>query len=419
MCGIAGVLELEHGAQPSLEGLHRMAAILAHRGPDAEGFYRRGPVGFARARLSIIDLVSGHQPMESSDENVCLIFNGEIYNYPQLRIELEKLGHRFNTRSDTEVLLALYRQYGLDAFPRLNGMFACAFWDRPASRLVLVRDRFGKKPLFYHDDGRRVLFASEIKALLAHGGIEPRLNLAALHEYLTHTYSVGDHSILAGIRRVPPAHFLTVENGTIACRPYWELQFRPTATAPPEEEVKERLEDLIGQAVKRRLLSDVPLGAFLSGGLDSSTIVALMARFSNERVKTFTIGFDESDYSELEDARAVAQHLGTEHHELIVKPSALEVLPDLVWHLDEPFGDSSAVPTYYVCRAARQNVTVALSGDGGDEVFAGYRRYREVQHRATMRWVPSSIRRSLVRPLTQALPFTAPGWNYLHALGRP
>ena len=417
MCGIAGILEFDPGAEPSAEGLRRMAKVLAHRGPDEEGFYEAGPVGLAHRRLSIIDLVSGQQPMESTDGQVCLVFNGEIYNHPELKMTLEQLGYQFRTRSDTETLLAMYLRYGVDAFSKLNGMFACAFWDSRTRQLVLARDRFGKKPIFYYQDEHRFLFASELKALLAYGLAERRVNLSALHEYLTHSYIVGDQTILEGIRRLPPAHALVVQDGRTACHPYWAFDFRPTDEPPDEVAIAEHLQDLLEQAVRRRLMSDVPLGAFLSGGLDSSAVVALMARMSERPVQTFTIGFEESGYSELEDAKIVAKHLGTDHHELMVKPSAVDVLPDLVWHLDEPFGDSSAVPTYYVCRAARQHVTVALSGDGGDEVFAGYTRYQDLQRYETMLRVPSWFRRGIVKPLARALPFTLPGWNYLHAMG--
>ena len=417
MCGIAGVFELDADRGTSPEGLRRMANALVHRGPDEQGFHQIGPIGLAHRRLSIIDLVSGQQPMSSPDGRVWLVFNGEIYNYPELRIELEKKGYVFRTHSDTEALLALYLQDGLEAFPKLNGMFACAFWDQRSGRLVLARDRFGKKPLFYHQDGHRILFASEIKALLAYGGIERTVNSAVVQEFLTYSYIVGDQAMIQGIRRLPPAHLLVVENGRTTTRPYWQFTFRPTE-APPEEEVAERVEELVCDAVKRRLMSDVPLGAFLSGGLDSSMIVAMMARLLDRPVRTFTIGFEESDYSEIEDARIVAKHLGTDHHEIIVKPSALDILPDLVWYLDEPFGDSSAVPTYYVCRAARQHVTVALSGDGGDEVFAGYTRYQRLDQYRRMRRIPEWLRSGLIAPLTRALPFTWPGWNYLYAMGR-
>ncbi len=417
MCGIAGIVEFDTGRQPSVEMLQRMAGVLAHRGPDEEGFYRSGSVGMAHRRLRIIDLVSGQQPMESPDGQVCVVFNGEIYNYPELKKELEHQGYVFRSRSDTEVLLALYLRDGIEAFPKINGMFACAFWDRRRGQLVLARDRFGKKPLFYYQDAKRLVFGSEIKALLASGLIERAVDLGALHEYLTYSYSAGDQAIIRGIRRLPPAHLLVLRNGQATCRRYWELQFDPDPNPPAEQEVVERVESLVREAVKRRLMSDVPLGAFLSGGLDSSVVVALMASLSDRPIKTFTIGFEEQDYSELEDARLVAKHLGTDHHETTVTPSAMELLPELAWYLDEPFGDSSAIPTYYVCRGAREHVTVALSGDGGDETFAGYTRYQELGEYQRMGRVPAWIRRGIVKPLANILPFEWPAWNALYALG--
>ena len=418
MCGIAGALELDPRRPPSAEGLRRMGAVLCHRGPDEEGFYASGPLGFAHRRLSIIDLASGQQPMTDADGDVCVTYNGEIYNYRELRADLERHGHRFRTTSDTEVLVALYRQYGLDAFPRLNGMFACAFWDRRSAQLVLARDRFGKKPLYYYQDGHRVLFGSEVKALLAFGGVERSVNLRALHEYLTHSYIVGDEAIVSGVRRVPPAHVVVVERGRVTTRRYWRFAFRPATPAPSEAEAVETTRTLLQDAVSRRLMSEVPLGAFLSGGLDSSTVVAFMARLSSRPVQTFSVGFDEEEYSELADARRVARHLGTDHHEMIIKPASLDVLSDLVWHLDEPFGDSSALATYYVCQAARQHVTVALSGDGGDEVFAGYTRYQELDGWRRWHRIPRWIRGGVLERASRALPFTWPGWNSLYAAGR-
>ena len=353
MCGIAGVIMTDRQGRHSAAGLRRMGQVLHHRGPDAHGFWEEGGVGLAHRRLSIIDVASGQQPMSSRDGRVHLTFNGEIYNYPELRLELEQLGHTFRTHSDTEVLLALYLQYGVEAFPKLNGMFACAFWDARESRMVLARDRFGKKPLFYHLNGQRLLFGSEIKAILAYGDLSPQVNASALHEYLTHSYRVGDETMVQGVKQVPPAHWLTLKSGQVSLQRYWRFRFAQTQAAPREEEAAERVEQLLRAAVKRRLMSEVPLGAFLSGGLDSSVVVALMAGLSNQAVRTFTIGFEESEYSELEDARVVAHHLGTAHQEIIVKPSGIDVLPKLVWHLDEPFGDSSAVPTFYVSEAAR------------------------------------------------------------------
>jgi asparagine synthase (glutamine-hydrolysing) len=418
MCGIAGVLMRDQQGTPSAEGVRRMSRVLGHRGPDAEGFWAQGPASLAHRRLSIIDLASGHQPMSSADGMVHLVFNGEIYNFQELRSELEQAGHRFRTHSDTEVLLALYLQHGLDTFPRLNGMFACAFWDQRSDRLIMARDRFGKKPLFYHIDSRRALFGSELKSLLAYGDLTPHINHAALHEYLTHSYIVGEDTILTGVKRLPPAHLLVLEADRVICRPYWTFRFQPAAAPPAEEEVLERVESLLRHAVKRRTIADVPLGAFLSGGLDSSLVVAMMTQLSDRPVRTFTVGFEESGYSEIEDARIVAKQLGTDHQEIIVKPSGLDVLPKVVWHLDEPFGDSSAIPTYYVCEAARRHVTVAISGDGGDEVFAGYTRYLRLDEHLRMSLVPAWFRRDVVGPLVSALPFTAPGWNYLHALSR-
>ncbi|MGE0823686.1 MAG: asparagine synthase (glutamine-hydrolyzing) [Candidatus Binatia bacterium] len=418
MCGIAGVIELEKGRVPSVDRLRHMADTLTHRGPDEEGVYQTGSVGLVHRRLSIIDLASGQQPMLSPDGNVAVVFNGEIYNYQELQEDLRQHGHAFRTRSDTEVLLTLYLQYGLDAFAKINGMLACAFWDDRSQTLILARDRFGKKPLFYMQTAERFLFSSEIKALLAYGEVERQVHLPALHEYLTHSYIVGENSILAGIRRVPPAHLLVFRREQVTCQPYWTLQFQPATTAPEENEVLEHLEVLLEQAVKRRLMSEVPLGAFLSGGIDSSTVVALMARLMDTPVKTFSVGFEEASYSELEDARLVAQHLGTDHHEIIVKPSAVDILPHLVKHLDEPFGDSSAVPTFYVCQAAKKHVTVAISGDAGDEGFAGYRRYLNLCQDHWFDNVPTRLRHGVLLPLTKILPFTWLGWNTLYAMGR-
>jgi asparagine synthase (glutamine-hydrolysing) len=417
MCGIAGLVALNGAAAPERRELRRMAALLQHRGPDAEGLYLAAPAGLAHRRLSIIDLAAGGQPMESEDGRLCVVFNGEIFNFLELRAELEGRGLRFRTRSDTEVLLALYQAEGLAAFARLKGMFACAFWERSRRRLVLARDRLGKKPLFYFHGARRFGFASELKALLASEQLRRDIDPAALHDYLTHGHIVGDASIIAGVSRLPPASLLVLEDGRSRVEPYWKLSFRPLQRPPPEAEAEAEVRRLLGQAVRRRMISDVPLGAFLSGGVDSSAVVALMARSSGRPVKTFTIGFEEQAYSELDAAREVARHLGTDHHEEVVHTQAVDLLPELVWHLDEPFADSSALPTYALCRSARREVTVAVSGDGGDEVFAGYAHYRQLGRYQKMLRVPRPLRRGLFRPLSQLLPFTWPGWNFLHALG--
>jgi asparagine synthase (glutamine-hydrolysing) len=413
MCGIAGVLLHDPGATPSGEGLERMGDVLRHRGPDEHGVRVCGPAGLSHRRLSIIDLVSGQQPMASPDGDVWLIFNGEIYNFPELQADLAADGHQFRTRSDTEVLLALFCRDGVAAFPKLNGMFACAFWDGRTRQLTLVRDRWGKKPLFYARTPEELRFGSEIKSILAYGPLDRRVHPGALNEYLSQGYVSGEATIFEGVRRLLPGHYLVAREGEVAVRPYYTLEFRPDPAPLPEPEFRERLRETLLGAVRRRLMSDVPLGAFLSGGLDSSIVVALMARLSDRPVRTFTIGFEESGYSEVEDARAVARHLGTDHTEMTVRPSAFEILPELVWHCDEPFGDSSAVPTYYVSRAARQHVTVALSGDGGDEVFAGYTRYRVIRDREGWRRVPGWLGRGVAGGLTRLLPFTTPGWNVL------
>ena len=416
MCGIAGVLLRDSAATPDREALERMAGAIRHRGPDADGFRISGPAGLAHRRLSIIDLAAGGQPMSSADGTVWVIFNGEIYNYPELREAMEAAGHRFRTRSDTEVLVELFRSEGAASFRKLNGMFACAFWDETRRELTLVRDRWGKKPLYVANGARELRFGSEIKALLAYGAFERRVHAGALHEYLTQGYISGPQTIFEGMERLLPGHYLTARDGTVSVHRYYELEFGPAASPLAEEPFLERLDATLRGAVKRRLMSDVPLGAFLSGGLDSSVVVALMARLSDRPVRTFSVGFEEAGYSELEDARAVARHVGTDHAETMVRPSAFEILPDLVWHCDEPFADSSAVPTYYVSRAAREHVTVALSGDGGDEVFAGYTRYKLAREREAWRRVPRWLGEGIGGRLTRILPFTAPGWNTLATL---
>jgi len=416
MCGIAGVLLHDPRATPQRERLSRMANAIRHRGPDAEGVHVSGPAGLAHRRLSIIDLTTGGQPMSSGDGAVWVVFNGEIYNYPELRSEMEAGGHAFRTRSDTEVLVELFRKEGAASFRKLNGMFACAFWDERSREMTLVRDRWGKKPLYYATVAGEFRFGSEIKALLAYGDLERRVHPGALHEYLTQGYVCGPQTIFEGVHRLLPGHFLTVKDGAIATHRYYELEFGPASPPLAEEPFLERLDATLRSAVKRRLMSDVPLGAFLSGGLDSSMVVALMAQLSDRPVRTFSVGFEEKGYSELEDARTVARHVGTDHAETMVRPDAFEILPDLVWHCDEPFGDSSAVPTYYVSRAAREHVTVALSGDGGDEVFAGYTRYRLERDRDVWRRIPRWLGSGIGGRLARALPFTAPGWNTLSTI---
>ena len=326
-------------------------------------------------RLSIIDLAGGHQPMCNEDESVWMVFNGEIYNYRDLRRRLEGAGHQFKTESDTECIIHLYEDEGPECFTHLNGMFAVAIWDSRNRRLVLGRDRLGKKPLVYRHEPGRLLFASELKSLLSLPGLPREVDPAAVDEYLTYQYVPHPNCILKGYRKLPPGHFAQWHEGKLEVKPYWRPDFAQEINIT-EKDAAERLRELLESAVTMRMRSDVPLGAFLSGGVDSSLIVALMQKNSAEPVKTFSIGFPVAEFDETKYARKVAEHLKTDHHELQVTPDAVSILPKLAWHYDEPFADSSAIPTWYVSQMTREHVTVSLSGDGGDELFAGYPRYR-------------------------------------------
>ena len=394
MCGICGVFEPERQSaiEPGL--VRRMADTLRHRGPDDEGIYTSAGVGLGHRRLSIIDLEGGHQPLSNEDGGIWITFNGEVYNFEELNRQYLSSGHSFKTRSDTETIVHLYEELGEECFAQLRGMFAIALWDARRRRILLARDRIGKKPLFYSWDGRRLLFASEIKAVLAAGGVSKEMDLEALSDYFSYQYVPAPKTIYRNVRKLRPAHYLIVDSSGVREVPYWDIQFDQTQDSS-ETEWCERLLDEYRTAVKSRLISDVPLGAFLSGGVDSSSVVKLMNEIQG-RVTTCSIGFPADKYDESADARAFAKTLGANHFEHTVKPQAIDLLPKLAWHYDEPFADSSAVPTYYVSQIARQHVTVALSGDGGDENFAGYRRYkltaRENQVRA---YIPDSFRRNV------------------------
>jgi asparagine synthase (glutamine-hydrolysing) len=381
MCGIAGVVSL-NGAPPAPSTAATMIATLRHRGPDDTGIASTGPVQLAAARLSIIDVAGGHQPIATADGRVTVVQNGEIYNYVELREELAQRGHRFTTSSDTEVIAALYAAFGERAFERMRGMFAIAIWDEPRRRLVLARDRVGKKPLYYCVDGDRFLFASETKAILSVLARVPDVSAAALREFLTFGYVAGDAAIFEGMARVPPGSVLVLDQQ----RPpstdrYWTWP-APSETAMPEPEYLERLEAVLDEAVRIRLRSDVPLGAFLSGGIDSAAVLALMTRHSPRPVQTFSIGFGDPEYDELDDARATAAAFGADHHEWTVTPDCVAVADTLAVHYDEPFADASAIPTFFVARMARAHVTVCLTGDGGDELFAGYEPYAQALARS-------------------------------------
>jgi asparagine synthase (glutamine-hydrolysing) len=397
MCGISGVFHYGDGQTAEGPSLRRMAAAIVHRGPDDEGFLEDGAVGFAFRRLSIIDLGGGHQPILSEDGERAIIFNGEIYNFPELRRDFEAQGRRFLTRSDTEVILAAYERHGESCAEKLRGMFAFAVWDRRHRRLLLGRDRLGVKPLYYYDDGRTLVFGSEIKAILAHENLRLAIDPEAVADYFSLRYVPAPRSIFRQIRKLPPGHVLAVEaGGTPRLRRYWALRFQPDETKTEAQWV-EGLRHHLDEAVRIRLMSEVPLGAFLSGGIDSSAVVATMARWSDRPVSTHSIGFSEAAFDETPHARQLAQHCHTDHHEQTIRPDALAVIDKLAWHFDEPFADASAVPTYYVSKMAREKVTVALSGDGGDESFAGYaRRYAfERREDRIRRLLPTPVRRIL------------------------
>jgi asparagine synthase (glutamine-hydrolysing) len=374
MCGIIGIVARPGAALPPESVARAMNTAITHRGPDDEGYFRDAQAVIGMRRLSIIDLAGGHQPVHNEDETVQCVFNGEIYNYKTLRRELEALGHRFYTQSDTEVIVHGYEAWGDGLFARLDGMFGIALWDTKQRVLLLARDRFGEKPLFWCDSGDWLVFASELKSLLHVPGLRREIDPAAVRAYVTFGYVPTPGSIYRGVNKLPPGSFLRFADGRADVRRYYTTAIEPKSTLD-ERDAEEELAQRLSAAVQSRLVSDVPFGAFLSGGLDSSVVVALMARHLSQPVRTFSIGFKEPKYNELSDAKRVADHVGTEHHELVVEPDAVELLQSLVWYLDEPFADSSAVPTYLVAKLARQHVKMVLTGDGGDEAFGGYERY--------------------------------------------
>lgn len=402
MCGIAGIVRNDEQTV-DVELLRRMADSIRHRGPDDEGFYVNGSAGLAMRRLAIIDVKGGQQPIHNQDSSSWIVFNGEIYNYQLLRSELEELGHRFYTNSDTEVIVHAYDQYGADCPKYLRGMFAFAIWDERNRQLFLARDRVGKKPLLYAHLANQFVFASEFGALLLHPEISREADCEALHHYLTFMCVPAPLTAYKSIRKLEPGHSLFWKDGAIKLERYWQPDFSKKI-AITEEEAGDRAIEILRESVKLRLISEVPLGAFLSGGIDSSAVVALMAQESDKKVQTFSIGFDEQDFSELHHARRVAEHVGADHHEFVVRPDAMEVLPTLVEHYGEPYADSSAIPTYYVSRETRKHVTVALNGDGGDECFAGYERYAAMQFAETYHKLPRALRRGLIEQAFGLLP---------------
>lgn len=423
MCGIAGFIEhsvvsesLDHTNERAVV-LDRMCRVIRHRGPDDQGMFVEGGVALGMRRLSIIDLAGGHQPLSGCDDSATIVFNGEIYNYRELQQALEKRGHRFHTHSDTEAIVHAYEEYGTACVDHLRGMFAFALWDKRAQKLFIARDRVGKKPLYYTlTRSGTLVFGSELKSLLEHPEVTREINPHALDSYLSFGYVVDPLTIFQNVHKLPPGHFLEFADRRISIREYWDFKYDAELIdeTKSEEDYLEELRHLLDEAVRVRMIADVPLGAFLSGGVDSSAVVGLMSKHSEQPVKTFSIGFEEDSYNELKYARIVAEHFKTDHHEFIVTPDVCNVVDELVWHFDEPFADSSAIPTYVVSKLAREHVTVALSGDGGDELFAGYTRYGVDTKRSHFARLPRFLRAGAMQPLSRRLPHGVWGRNYLH-----
>ena len=422
MCGIYGVFGADPAQPADRQVLCRMGKALVHRGPDGTGTHVDGALGIGMRRLSIIDLKTGDQPMANEDGSVWVVFNGEIYNYRDLTAELLAQGHRFSSASDTEVLVHLYEEDGEACVDRLRGMFAFAIWDRGLRRLFLARDRLGIKPLYYADTSRGFVFGSELKAVVQNPWVARQVDRQALRAYLQYGYVPDPLSILEGVAKLPPGHTLMVREGRAGLpRRYWESTalFRSPAISVGDDEPAEVLWERLADAVRSHLISDVPIGAFLSGGVDSSTVLAVMAREMGTPVKTFSVGFREEGYNELPFARRVAEWFGTEHHELLVEAEDLDVLERVLSAVDEPFADASAIPTYLVSRLASQHVEVVLSGDGGDELFAGYDRYLVDHRRRRLGLLGDSGLGAPLRGLSDVLPEGTPGKNYLYNLSLP
>lgn len=436
MCGITGAVWTDAGEPLDPPTLARMTDVLRHRGPDDRGTYTSevaahhyagsiAGVALGFRRLSIIDLADGNQPMSNEDGSIWVVFNGEIYNFRTLRKRLEGSGHHFRTSGDTETLVHLYEDEGVDFVKHIEGMFALALWDARQRQLVLARDRLGKKPLVYRQEAERLLFASELKSLLEVPGLPREIDASALDEYLTYQYVPHPNTILKGFRKLPPGHVAVYRDRRLAIEAYWKPDFTAEIKRPAAD-YRAELREKLTSAVEKRLQSDVPLGAFLSGGVDSSIIVGLMTRLCRDKVRTFSIGFPIAEFDETSYAREVAAHLGTLHQEFRVEPDGVGILPKLVWYYDEPFADSSAVPTYYVSKMTREHVTVALTGDGGDELFAGYPRYRAVEIGTWFDRLPRGVMKLLAGEFWQRLPSGQRQKSYLRkfkrligAFGRP
>ena len=404
MCGIAGLLYFNDQRRVDSNTLKGMCDAIIHRGPDDEGFHLDGHFGMGMRRLQVIDLKTGHQPISNEDGRIWIVFNGEVYNFPVLRQDLEAKGHTFSTHTDTETIIHAYEEYGDDCVQHLNGMFGFAIWDSRRSRLFLARDRLGVKPLYYYLDSNLLAFGSEIKALLRCQEVRRKLNFEALDTFLTFEYIPAPLSILEGICKLPPGHVLIAQNGKTFVKQYWDVPHSVSTSHHTEQEIEEELYALLTDSTKLRLISDVPLGAFLSGGVDSSTIVQIMATMMEQPVKTFSIGFDDASYNELAYARKVSKQFDTEHHELTIQPEIVTLVEHFCQYVDEPLGDVSVFPTYLVSQLARQYVTVVLSGDGGDELFAGYDWYVASKLDGPYQKIPSFMRKLFSRFLHSIRP---------------
>ena len=423
MCGICGIIDYKQGSKIEPSVINNMCSRMIHRGPDSSGTYvdnNYSPAfGFGHRRLKIIDLSeSARQPMSNEDKAIWVVFNGEIYNFQELRKTLEDKGHKFISHSDTEAIIHLYEEEGIDCVKKLRGMFALAVWDRNNKTLLLARDRFGKKPLLYYFRDGIFSFASEFNALLACANIRKEINLKAIPDYMTFGYIPAPESIYSGVYKLLPGHILILKDREVKIQRYWQLEYKKKNNISFQE-AADTTEELLREAVKIRLYSDVPLGAFLSGGIDSSTVVGMMARLNPaNKIKTFSIGFDDKDFDELKYARILARRFNTEHHEFVVKPNALQILPELVERYGEPYADSSCIPTYYVARETRQYVTVALNGDGGDELFSGYERYKAFYLSNLYNRLPCFFRKGLIELPINSMPSNPDGRTYLNRLKR-
>lgn len=415
MCGIAGIIRRADNAGTLRDTVKSMCDIMIYRGPDEGGYYSDGNIALGMRRLKIIDLSSGSQPIYNEDKTVVTVFNGEIYNYLRLRDMLKSKGHRFHTNSDTEVIVHLYEEYGENFPVHLNGMFAIALWDTAKKTLLLARDRLGEKPLHYAHTGDAFLFSSEIKSILVAGAVKKEMNYEALYHYFSLICIPGSHTIYRGIKKLLPGHYLKFQDNRVEVKRYWDVKYEPDFDKSEEDFCRE-LRELMTNSLRDRLISDVPLGAFLSGGIDSSVVVGLMSSIVEKPIKTFSIGFKEDKYNELKYARIVAKKFKTDHHELIVEPKAADLLEKLVWHFDEPFGGPSAIPTYIVSQLAKKHVTVILTGDGGDEIFGGYDSYIERLKRRKLNLLPGLIRKTVSHGIGDLLPESARGKAFLQSL---